>query len=243
MTRKTLLSALTLTLLAAAPVAGFAADSDMNRQDVRDEIRQDASDIRQDAREKGQAISDKAREMKNEVRRDARDARDNVRQEVRDMKNDVRSSTSYPTSDMSDAAVNQRVERAIDSYRNVNANTQNGVVILNGTVRTDSEKSDIVKRARDVDGVRSVKDEMTVSSSGSQGVGGYIDDASITTVVKGKFLGQSGLDSMDISVETVNGVVTLTGKVDNQAQIGLAEGVAKEADGVKRVVNHLTYQN
>ena len=74
----------------------------------------------------------------------------------------------------------------------------------------------------------------------SESVGEYVDDAAITTAVKGSFLTQKGLDSLDISVETTDGVVVLTGKVDSDAQIGLAEKVAKEVKGVKNVVNKLT---
>ena len=74
----------------------------------------------------------------------------------------------------------------------------------------------------------------------SESVGEYVDDAAITTAVKGSFLTQKGLDSLDISVETTDGVVVLTGKVDSDAQIGLAEQVAKEVKGVKNVVNKLT---
>lgn len=157
---------------------------------------------------------------------------DNIKREVRD---------DWAPTGMTDRDVEARVKRAIDSYDGVNVQAHDGVVNLTGAVRTSSERSDIVKRTRSVQGVRSVRDDISVTQT-SHGVGEYIDDASITAVIKGKFLGQSGLDSMDISVETNDGVVTLTGEVDNRAQIGLAEGVAKEADGVKRIVNHLTYK-
>jgi len=68
----------------------------------------------------------------------------------------------------------------------------------------------------------------------------YLDDASITTAVKTKFLAENGLDSLDISVETTQGVVTLRGQVENQAQSALAEVLAGESGGVTGVVNDLT---
>ena len=247
MTRKTILSAsaaaLMTTLLAFSPLSASAADSDMTNngmgmqnmsndmQKMKSDMSRSASDIRNDARELKNEASDSIGNMKNK----AADS-------ISNMQKEAQSKMSYPANDVSDAAVTERVRHALGSYKNVNVASRNGEVQLDGTVRTNAEKSDIVKRARDVHGVRSVNDSLTVSSSGSESVGGYIDDASITTVVKGKFLGQKGLDSLDISVETTNGVVTLTGEVENAAQIGLAEGVAKEADGVKKVVNHLTYK-
>lgn len=73
-----------------------------------------------------------------------------------------------------------------------------------------------------------------------QSVGEYLDDAGITAKVKGEFVGQKGLDSLDIKVVTVEGAVTLMGEVDTQAQIELAGRVAQEVKGVKKVDNKLT---
>ncbi len=72
-----------------------------------------------------------------------------------------------------------------------------------------------------------------------QTVGEYLDDAGITADVKGKFLAQKGLDSLDIKVVTVDGTVTLMGDVDNSSQISLAENVAKSVKGVRKVDNKL----
>ncbi|MCL1939697.1 MAG: BON domain-containing protein [Desulfovibrionaceae bacterium] len=143
---------------------------------------------------------------------------------------------------VTDSDLTERVRRALETHSGITAEARNGVIDVSGTVRTGSEKSDILKRAHGVQGVRSVTDGITVVHSGAEGIGAYIDDASITTVVKGRFIGQSGLDSMDISVDTTNGVVTLTGEVESRGQVDLAEGVAKNAGGVKSVVNHLTYK-
>lgn len=240
-------SALAATLLMAAPVA--FADNYENTQDstrdgyrsLRNEVRNDVEGVKIDAQ-------NKMGEIKSDARNDIRDIKSDARDNVNTMRTDVRNEadrmhgmrTSYPDSDTSDNAVRHRIQQSIDSYKDVNVDYSNGEARLTGKVRTTKEKNDVVKRAREITGVNSVTDNITVTSDGSGSVSGYIDDASITTVVKGKFLGQKGLDSLDIGVETTNGVVTLTGQVENQAQIGLAEGVAKEADGVRRVVNHLS---
>jgi hyperosmotically inducible protein len=143
---------------------------------------------------------------------------------------------------VTDSDLVERVKRALETYSGITVEARNSVIDVSGTVRTGSEKRDILKRARGVQGVHSVTDGITVVHSGAGSIGAYIDDASITTMVKGRFIGQSGLDSMDISVETTNGVVTLTGEVENRGQIDLAGGVAKNANGVRVVVNHLTHK-
>lgn len=62
-----------------------------------------------------------------------------------------------------------------------------------------------------------------------------IDDTWITTKVKSSLLADSDVSGLDIEVETVNGVVTLSGQVDRQAQIEHATRIAREIEGVTDV--------
>lgn len=71
----------------------------------------------------------------------------------------------------------------------------------------------------------------------------YLDDSKITALVKGQLLTQKGIDSLDIKVVTENGIVTLSGEVEELSQISLAESVARKVDGVLSVVNRLVYEN
>jgi hyperosmotically inducible periplasmic protein len=47
------------------------------------------------------------------------------------------------------------------------------------------------------------------------------------------------LSALDINVDSHQGVVTLSGTVDNAAQVELAERVVKDLDGVKGIDNRL----
>lgn len=60
-------------------------------------------------------------------------------------------------------------------------------------------------------------------------------DSWITTKVKTEFATHRGVDFSDISVTTKHGVVVLTGRVDSQAEKGLAERLAADVKGVKSV--------
>lgn len=71
------------------------------------------------------------------------------------------------------------------------------------------------------------------------GIAGYSTDTAITSTVKAKMAANTGLDSFDIHVDTVNGVVTLTGTVDSEATRKIAAHVARNTDGVKGVDNKL----
>lgn len=65
------------------------------------------------------------------------------------------------------------------------------------------------------------------------------DDAEITTRVKAAILAEPGLRSLQISVDTINGVVTLTGSTDSVVSNNQATSLAMAVEGVKEVVNRL----
>ncbi|MBI1763108.1 MAG: BON domain-containing protein [Acidobacteria bacterium] len=66
------------------------------------------------------------------------------------------------------------------------------------------------------------------------------DDSGITTKVKTKLFADTRTSAVKISVETVNGVVTLTGTVPTQAEKAAAGEIAKNTEGVQRVDNQVT---
>ena len=72
--------------------------------------------------------------------------------------------------------------------------------------------------------------------------GQAIDDASITAAVKSKYLLDDTLKGLQISVDTDQGVVSLTGTVQNDAAKELATQIAQGTEGVVRVDNQLTTQ-
>lgn len=70
-------------------------------------------------------------------------------------------------------------------------------------------------------------------------MGEKIDDSSITTKVKMKLLGNKATSALNTKVETVDGVVTLTGKAKSSAEKELATKLAEEVKGVKSVNNDM----
>jgi osmotically-inducible protein OsmY len=72
-----------------------------------------------------------------------------------------------------------------------------------------------------------------------EGTGQYVDDSVITTKVKAAILGEPGLKSAEINVETFKGVVQLSGFVSSRADISSAAKLARSVDGVKSVKNDM----
>ena len=66
-----------------------------------------------------------------------------------------------------------------------------------------------------------------------------IDDTEITTKVKAAIFAEPGLKTLQISVDTVKGLVTLSGSVDSQPSSNMARGLASAVAGVKGVENRL----
>jgi hyperosmotically inducible protein len=62
-----------------------------------------------------------------------------------------------------------------------------------------------------------------------------VSDGWITTKVKSKLVADQEVSGFDISVETRDKVVYLSGEVENQSQVSHAVEIAEDTKGVKRV--------
>ena len=69
--------------------------------------------------------------------------------------------------------------------------------------------------------------------------GEYIDDASITTKVKSVMVADTEVSALHISVETIKGVVHLTGSADTRHESDKAAMIARNVAGVKSVNNDI----
>ncbi|MBI1997009.1 MAG: BON domain-containing protein [Deltaproteobacteria bacterium] len=74
-------------------------------------------------------------------------------------------------------------------------------------------------------------------------LGQNIDDTTITTTVKGKLALEKASSLARVGVDTVRGVVHLTGVVESAATRERAGEVARSVGGVRDVVNNLQVQS
>jgi osmotically-inducible protein OsmY len=77
------------------------------------------------------------------------------------------------------------------------------------------------------------------SCSSTQPVSEQVSDATITSKINAKYVGDSSVKGRDISVTTEEGVVYLTGRVSTQAEKDEAERIARNTKGVVKVVNNI----
>ena len=76
-----------------------------------------------------------------------------------------------------------------------------------------------------------------------ESLGQNIDDTTITTTVKSKLAVEKASSLARVGVDTVRGVVHLTGVVENAATRERAGEVARTVGGVRDVVNNLQVQS
>ena len=146
--------------------------------------------------------------------------------------------------ELNDTLVTTKVKTALladsdISGLDVQVETRNGVVQLSGFVENQSQIDRAVAATRDVEGVRSVENNIGLTSS-SPTVGGKVDDSMITAKVKAGLLADSEVKSFDIAVNTRQGEVQLSGFVENQNQIDQAIAIANKVSGVTQVDNEMS---
>jgi len=152
--------------------------------------------------------------------------------------------------DLRDHIAHRLETSAMVKKYDITVKVQNRDVMLLGTVATDDQKSEAGKLAK-VEGVGKVDNQIAVDKDadrtlmdrakrGLRRTGDAIDDGWITTKVKWFLTGDALLKGSNISVETKNRVVILTGTVKTDAGRKRAVELANDADGVSKVVDHLT---
>ena len=74
---------------------------------------------------------------------------------------------------------------------------------------------------------------------GQETVGAYVDDAAITTAIKAKFVDDKVVSAASISVETLNGIVQLSGFAKSADEKSQAEQIARASKNVRSVRNDI----
>jgi osmotically-inducible protein OsmY len=148
--------------------------------------------------------------------------------------------------DKSDTWLKMKIQTALLFHSNVRASktevlVKNGVVTLKGKAQSQAQKELTTEYTKDVEGVKEVKNEMTMAKP-SETIGDKIDDASITAQVKMTLMMHKSTGAIRTSVATDNGVVTLSGQAKNDAERDLVTKLTEDVEGVNNVVNKMTVE-
>jgi len=144
----------------------------------------------------------------------------------------------------------------------IDVDTNDSVVTLTGSVRSEAERRQAVALARNTEGVTDVVDRLQIvagdtdtpatdkSATARETADAErrmtpISDLSrpdewITMKIQSKYFLDNDVKGREINVDTVKGVVTLKGSVTTAAEKSQAEQIARDTEGVTRVVSQLT---
>ncbi|TBV00477.1 BON domain-containing protein [Phytopseudomonas dryadis] len=121
---------------------------------------------------------------------------------------------------------------------------ESGVVSLSGNAGTPAAKELAGELVANTDGVREVHNHLSISSADSTAAeaqnaandaAAAISDTWITSKVKSSFFYSRNLDSLNIKVDTHDGLVSLSGTVLSNAEKRLAVETARNIRGVRGV--------
>jgi len=132
--------------------------------------------------------------------------------------------------------------RANVSAADTTVAVQDGVVTLGGTADNLAQKELTGIYAKEIDWVKSVKNDIVVNDKPSMGqmIGENIDDASITTQVKFALLDHEATSALKTKITTTNGAIIVTGEAASDAERSLVTKLAQDVRGVKSVSNEMT---
>jgi hyperosmotically inducible protein len=166
---------------------------------------------------------------------------------------------STACSQQADIGITTKVKSLLDSDRSISTSaqiqvtTEKKVVTLAGPVDSDAAKKHAVTVAKGVEGVKKVVDNLTVAPASAAAAQPAAQEAApgtttataptdiaITQAVKEKLLLQPETASGTISVDTHDGVVTLTGTVKSPQEKEQVIQTARNIQGVQRVEDKLS---
>ena len=154
-------------------------------------------------------------------------------------------SDTYP--EHSDGWIAFKIRGTLLTRSNVSAadtqvTVKDGAVTLTGKARNLAQKELTEVYAKEIDNVKSVKNELTVvaPATDEHSVGENIDDASITSQVKYALLSHRATSALKTKVTTNDGVVAVSGVAASDAEKSLVTKLAQDVRGVKSVSNAMT---
>lgn len=153
-----------------------------------------------------------------------------------------------------DGWIESKLETALVLNKHLNPfeidiRVDNDMATLEGEVNSDIEKELAENIALGVEGIDSVKNNITVNKKPTQqaktdtskgrSFSQYVDDVSTTAAIKTELLASKNIDGLNINVDTLNGKVTLSGNVKTPEEKSLAQAIAAKHNDVKDVINNL----
>ncbi|MBN33597.1 MAG: hypothetical protein CMM46_02255 [Rhodospirillaceae bacterium] len=141
-----------------------------------------------------------------------------------------------------DLTIKLEISEALFSYserlfQDVSIDVTEGRVLLTGKVPSPDDRVDAVRIAWQAESVQEIINELQVTDTG--GIESYLTDVRISNELRADLLFDSEINSINFNVETVGGIVYLTGIAQDQAELERVVDHARTISGVKEVISHV----
>ena len=125
----------------------------------------------------------------------------------------------------------------VDTFRKLDVTVQQGRVLITGVVQDPEHRVEAVRLAWQPEGVKQVINEIRVAGSG--GIASFLTDKWITTQIRTKITLNKEVQSINYTIDTVQGTVYLMGVSHSQAETNAIIEIARGISNVQQVVSYI----
>jgi osmotically-inducible protein OsmY len=143
---------------------------------------------------------------------------------------------------LDDSAIELSISNALlnhsyELFSDVSVTVTEGRVLLTGSVPKPEDKVEATRIAWATEGVTAVEDSLTIG--GDRSAGTYLRDVRISNTLRIELLADVEVSSVNYNIETIDGVVHLSGLAKSKEELDRVIRHAQGISGVKRVVSHV----
>ena len=128
----------------------------------------------------------------------------------------------------------------VSTFAKLDLTVDQGRVLITGVVQNPDHRVQAVRLAWQVEGVRQVINEIRIAKS--NGLPGYVRDQWITTRLRAALTFDREVQSINYSIDTVQGTVYLMGAAQNQAELNKVIETARTIPHVRQVISYVKNQ-
>ena len=137
-----------------------------------------------------------------------------------------------------DAVIWSRINKDLlraGMFADVRVKVHEGRVLITGSVETENDRLTISQIVWSYTGVTEVLNDLKVNNKEHS----FLKSSWITAQIKAKLLTHNRINSVNYTVETINGIVYLIGVAQDQEELDRAIALAKRVNGVQEVINYM----
>ena len=125
----------------------------------------------------------------------------------------------------------------LEMFRKLDLTVSQGRVLITGVVQDPQHRVEAVRLAWQAAGVVHVINEIKIANS--DGIVGYAKDAWVSARIRAALIMAKDIESINYSVDTVQGSVYLMGFAQDQAELNRVIQISRTIENVKQVVSYV----